>query len=61
MVDLVLKNAAIPEGDDLIVCDILVSDGKIVGIIKDSSGIDHGREIDAQGNICLLYTSAVAD
>ncbi len=53
MVDLVLKNAAIPEGDDLIVCDILVSDGKIVGIIKDSSGIDHGREIDAQGNMTL--------
>ncbi len=53
MVDLILKNAAIPEGDALIVCDILVDNGIIAGIVKDSSHIDSDREIDAQGHMTL--------
>ncbi|HHX19356.1 MAG TPA: allantoinase AllB [Clostridiaceae bacterium] len=52
-VDLVVKNARIPFGEETILCDILVNNEKIVGFIEDSGCIQRGNEIDAEGFLTL--------
>ena len=53
MIDLIIKNARIPQGDDTILTNILVKDEKIAGFIDDITIIDAKKVIDANGNLTL--------
>jgi allantoinase len=49
--DLIIKNARIPRGDNLIDTNILVKDEKIAGFIDSIDGIQADNIIDAEGNL----------
>ena len=51
--DLIVKNAMIPRGDDLVRAHILVNDGKIAGVLTDDGGVDCRRVIDAENCMTL--------
>ncbi len=51
--DLIVKNAMIPQGDELVRANILVTDGKIAGFIADAGAMECKREIDAEGCMTL--------
>ena len=53
MVDLIIKNARIPQGDDTVLTNILVKDEKIAGFVDDITMFDTKRLIDANGNLTL--------
>ena len=53
MVDLIIKNARIPQGDDTVLTNILVKDEKIAGFVDDITIIDAKNVIDANGNLTL--------
>jgi len=50
-VELLLKNANIPKGDDTVLTNIMVQDGKIVGFTGEDVPAD--RVIDVRGNLVL--------
>lgn len=51
MLDTIVKNAMIPQGDELVRANILVEDGKIVGITRKE--FEARNVIDAEGNMVL--------
>src|SRR5699024_5307362 len=51
--DLILKNAVIPQGDRKVEINILVNDGKIAGIMNNIRGISTDRTIDMKGNLVV--------
>ncbi|MBF8983106.1 dihydroorotase family protein [Lutibacter sp. B2] len=52
-IDVIIKNARIPQGDDTVLTNILVSDEKIVGFMNDIEGMDSKEVIDADGNLTI--------
>ncbi|TCO75271.1 dihydroorotase [Marinisporobacter balticus] len=52
-VDVIVKNARIPQGDDTILTNILVKDEKIAGFTQDLTDVEAGNIIDAQGNLTM--------
>lgn len=53
MVDIIIKNARIPQGDDTVLTNILVKDEKIAGFVDNIDVIDAKEVIDANGNLTL--------
>ncbi|MFD1360432.1 allantoinase AllB [Lentibacillus salinarum] len=51
--DLILKNAVIPQGDRKVETNILVNDEKIAGIVDSVNGISADKEIDIKGNLVV--------
>lgn len=51
--DSLVKNAKIPQGDQAVLTNILINDGKIAGFIDNIEGIDTCTVIDAEGNLTL--------
>lgn len=51
--DVIVKNARIPEGNNTVLTNILISDEKIKGFIDSVEGIEAGNVIDAEGNLVL--------
>lgn len=51
-IDLVITNANVPFGDDLVMSNILISDGKIAGIVSEFDS-DTAEVVDAQGLLVL--------
>ncbi|WP_026476199.1 dihydroorotase [Alkaliphilus transvaalensis] len=51
--DVVLKNAKIPYGDEMVDTHILVKDEKIAGFVTNLEGIQYENEIDVEGNLTL--------
>ncbi|QEK13173.1 dihydroorotase family protein [Crassaminicella thermophila] len=52
-IDVIIKNAKIPQGDDTVQTNILVSDEKIVGFVNDIKGIEADEVIDAEGHLTI--------
>ena len=53
MIDLIIKNARIPQGDDTILTNILVKDEKIAGFVDEITMLDAKNVIDANGNLTI--------
>lgn len=53
MYDLIIKNARIPQGDEMILTNVLVKDEKIAGFIDEIDGIEVKEVIDAKGFLTL--------
>lgn len=51
--DLILKNAVIPQGDRKVQTNIMVNDGKIIGFTNTLSGITAKETIDIKGNLVV--------
>ena len=51
MYDVIIKNARIPQGDNMVETNILVKDEKIAGFVNDISGLEADNTIDAEGNL----------
>src|ERR1700730_1994583 len=51
--DLILKNANIPQGDRQVLTNILVNDGNIVGYSNDVSFLTAARVIDIEGKLVV--------
>lgn len=51
--DLIIKNANIPQGDRQVLTNILVNEGKIVGFANDISSIHATKSIDVGGNLVV--------
>ena len=51
-IDLIIKNAKVPFGDNLVMSDILISEGKIAGIVSEWVS-DDSKVIDAEGLMVL--------
>ncbi|WML43940.1 dihydroorotase [Neobacillus sp. PS3-40] len=51
--DLILKDANIPQGDRQVLTNILVDDGKITGFVSNITGLQADRVIDCQGNLVV--------
>lgn len=51
--DLIIKNANIPQGDRQVLTNILVKDGKIVGFANDISSIQSAKVMDVSGNLVV--------
>ncbi|MCG4470986.1 allantoinase, partial [Lawsonibacter sp. DFI.6.74] len=51
--DLIIKNANIPQGDEMVLTNILVKDEKIVGFVDDINMIDAKEIIDAKENLVM--------
>ncbi|MEL7608636.1 MAG: allantoinase AllB [Bacillota bacterium] len=51
--ELIVRNAAIVQGESLVTANILVEDGKIAGFVKNDEGIACRRSIDAEGKLTL--------
>ncbi|PSR30926.1 MAG: allantoinase, partial [Sulfobacillus benefaciens] len=51
--DVILKQAQIPQGNRRVRADILVADGKIAGYVNDSTGVVAKTTIDCQGYLVL--------
>ena len=51
--DLILKNASIPQGDRQVLTNILVNEGKIVGYTNDISFLNAARVIDIKGKLVV--------
>ncbi|OYD09110.1 allantoinase AllB [Paludifilum halophilum] len=51
--NLLLKNANIPQGDRQVKADILVRDGKITGVTSDADGFAADRVIDVDGKLVV--------
>ena len=52
-VDVMIKNARIPQGDDTMLTNILVIDEKIVGFVPSTEWIEAAEVIDAEGFLTL--------
>lgn len=52
-VDVVVKNARIPQGDDTVLTNILVKDEKVAGFVTELEGVEYAKEIDAQGHLTI--------
>ncbi|WP_425448787.1 dihydroorotase [Dethiothermospora halolimnae] len=54
MLDLIIKNAKIPKGEnDTVATNILVKNEKISGFLTDIDGVDAKETIDAKGNLVI--------
>ncbi|HLQ73312.1 MAG TPA: allantoinase AllB [Bacillota bacterium] len=51
--DLILKNALIPQGDRKVASNILVKDGKIAGYLDSVDGISAKETMDVKGNLVV--------
>lgn len=52
-VDVMIKNARIPQGDDTILTNILIVDEKIAGFVPNTEGIEAASIIDAEGHLTI--------
>jgi dihydropyrimidinase/allantoinase len=52
-VDVIVKNARIPKGEDTVLTNILVSDEKIAGFFPNIEGIEATEIIDAEGHLTI--------
>ena len=51
--DVIIKNARIPQGDGMVITNILVKDEKIAGFIQEIDEIEALNIIDAEGHLTM--------
>lgn len=51
--DLIIKNAVVPQGDRKVETNILVKDGKVAGYLDNVDGISASETMDAKGNLVV--------